>query len=103
MHVGPFIGVGGDVATFVGGLVLAFDALNREKEFGRIRTVTGTALRTGALARLKIDLNGVILTDEDDIERAFIRQSARKAIWGCGFLAVGFLLLLSAHLIELWN
>jgi len=92
----PFVGLFGDGATFAGGLVLALDALHKEREIKDIRRIVST-LKSPVIARLKVEMEGVILTDEDDVQIAFLRRSARKALLGCALLTVGFLALLLAR------
>jgi hypothetical protein len=102
MQAGPIVGLLGDLLTFTGGLLLAWDAVQKEREFERIKKVAA-ALQSPWLARLKVEMEGLIVADEGDVQKAFIRRSARKAAYGCGLLAAGFLLLLAARTIELLN
>jgi hypothetical protein len=100
MDIQPLVGLGGDVSTFVGGFILAWDAVKREREFMRVRELAST-LKDTPFARLKLQLNDIVLVDEHSIERAFIRQSALQAAWGCSFLTIGFVLLLIARILEM--
>jgi hypothetical protein len=50
--------------------------------------------------RLRVVMEGVQITDEDDVERAFLRRSARKAVAGSLLLAAGFIFLLISRLTE---
>ena len=102
MHIHSIIGLLGDLLTFSGGLFLALDAVQKEKEFNKIKRVAA-ALRTPYLAKLKVEIEGLIISDDQDVERAFIRHSARKAVVGCVVLTLGFLLLLAARILEIAN
>ena len=101
MHLTPVIGLLGDSATFAGGLVLALDAARKEREFTRIKKVAA-GIKSPFLAHVKFQTKGgLTLADENDVERVFIHDSARQAVWGCWLLAGGFLLLLGTRLAEL--
>ena len=54
-----------------------------------------------AMKDLTVEIFGVVVKSEQDVERAFIRRSARKAVWGCGLLAIGFLVLVVSRLMEM--
>ena len=101
-HLPTVIGLPGDALTFIGGALLAWDAVQKGKEFDKIRKIAKT-VKEPRLARLRFVLEGIEIStvDESDIERAFIQRSVRKAKWGCGVLAAGFLCLLIARIIEL--
>jgi hypothetical protein len=102
MHLWPIIGLVGDLLTFTGGLLLAIDVAQKEREFSKIKAVS-SSIESPFLAKIKIEMDGIILTDKDDVVRAFIHHSARKAFWGCILLSVGFLFLLSVRISELQN
>ena len=102
VEISPVIGVFGDSATFAGSYWLARDAIKREQEFTRIRNVIARR-KLPSIADLKLDMEGIILSSDDDVERAFIRFSARRAIWGCVLLAIGFFALLLVRVIEFWK
>ncbi|MFZ0821753.1 MAG: hypothetical protein WAM91_16940 [Candidatus Acidiferrales bacterium] len=93
-------GLVGDLLTFVGGLMLTLDAAHKDEEFEKINNVA-KALNSPWMARLKVDMEGIIITDEKDVQHAFIRRSARKAVWGCRILCIGFGLLLLSRALEL--
>jgi hypothetical protein len=99
VHIGQIAGLCGDVLTFAGGMLLAWDAVEKEREFQSIQHVART-LKSPWMARLKVEMNGIILVSENDVEQAFIRRSAKKAKWGCVFLAVGFGFLLVSRILE---
>jgi hypothetical protein len=83
------LGFVGDMLTFVGGMFLGYGALFEEKR--------KNAINTWEDARKK-DLDvGIVMTwygkelkDKDDVEIAVIRKLRWPAVWGAGFLAVGF-------------
>ena len=93
--VSTVLGFLGDFTTFVGGVVLAYEAITREREFHGKRKLTKTL---GALTRVTITHNGVLLTDDKDVELAFIRQTAKRAVIGTIVLTLGFIFLLIARL-----
>jgi uncharacterized membrane protein len=92
------VGLGGDAFTLVGGLLLAWDTVEKEEEVKKIEKIMGTLK---AMTGLRVEIFGVAVKNEQDVVRAFIRRSARKAVWGCGLLAIGFLLLVASRLMEI--
>lgn len=98
----PVIGLFGDLLTFSGGLLLAVDVAQKERDFAQIKNIA-SAVKDPWMARIKVEMEGVILADDKDVERAFIHRSARKAVWGCVFLSCGFLFLLSVRVLEFWK
>ena len=100
MAPGPIIGLFGDVFTFAGGVLLAQDALQKEKEFDKIKRVSA-ALNSPFMAQLHVEVGGVRIWDtKEDVERAFVHLSARKAVWGFRILSGGFLLLIVTRTLE---
>ncbi len=95
----PLFGLVGDALTFAGGLILAFDAARQEKRFKKMRGKVDTFLSPPFL-RLKVVEDGVVLTDEKDVELTFIRHSVRSAKLGSILLAFGFAFLLVTRLLE---
>ncbi|HVB33856.1 MAG TPA: hypothetical protein VNJ52_05715 [Patescibacteria group bacterium] len=85
-------GLIGDLLTVIGSILLAFDAITKEHEFDQIARAT-KLLNASKLCKIRFKDEGVELTDENDVRRALIRRSARKAKWGCILLAIGFILL----------
>jgi hypothetical protein len=101
MEIAPLVGLCGDLLTFSGGLLLAVDVAQKEKDFGRIKKIA-TAITNPFMVRIKVEMDGLIVSDEADVERAFLHRSALKALLGCGLLSLGFLFLLAVRAIELW-
>jgi len=99
-HLHVWIGLGGDALTFLGGAVLALDAVNQEKEARKIRRISRIIGEPG-FKKLVIEIAGTQVQDEGDVEAAFIRRSARIARYGFVILNVGFFLLITSRLIEL--
>jgi len=95
MHMAPIVGLGGDALTFLGGILLAIDATKRERELRRLR-----ALKHPHLARLVIEVDGVVVKSADDLETMYVHRSSKTAVRGCCALAAGFLLLLLARGLE---
>ena len=92
----PLIGLCGDALTFVGGLLLALDTAQKGREFKAIQ-----ALKNPQLARLEVEVDGVVVVAGDSAERIFVHRSARRAVVGCWILSGGFLLLLAARIGEI--
>jgi hypothetical protein len=99
MNAGTVMGFVGDTLTCVGGILLAWDAIHGEREFRRIRKIA-QAIEEKSLARIHVVLEGVQISAESDVERAFIRRSARKALIGSILLAIGFVFLFVARVLE---
>ena len=102
MNIVPWIGVLGDFTTLTGGIVLAWDAINKEREFTHHKAIDAVR-EAKAMGGLIIDVKGVRITDRDDVTRVFVRQTAAQAIWGCCFLVAGFLMLLASRVLEILN
>lgn len=100
MHWGPMLGLAGDALTVCGGLLLAWDTVQKDREVRQVKN-TARAIESPLLKGLPIEIDGVLVVCESDVERAFIRRSARKAAWGCVLLAAGFILLFATRLIEM--
>ncbi|SRR6266446_2960357 len=98
MSPDTILGLAGDSLTFVGGFILALDALLRQKEF-RKRGDLGQTVT--ALKGVRLVQDGIKLVNNDDVELVFIRQSVRRALVGATILTIGFVLLLSARIAEL--
>jgi len=101
--VSTIIGLFGDVLTFAGAVVLAFDAIQKGREFDRIRKIA-KAIKEPRLARLRFVMEGLEISPETadaSVERAFIQRSVSKAKWGCIMLAIGFLCLVTVRAVEL--
>jgi hypothetical protein len=85
----PWLGLFGDTVTFIGGIILAIEAARQHKQFQEIQQMAKT-LTSPQLVHLKVEVEGVLITDHKDIERAYIRHSARRALIGAVALAIGF-------------
>ncbi len=96
----PILGLIGDTLTFAGGTILAWDAARQDKQFRKIRKLAET-LAAPELVHLKVEVEGVVIADEKDIEQAFIRHSARRALVGAITLAVGFGFLFATRWVEI--
>ncbi len=94
------VGLIGDTLTFVGGLILAFDAVNRAREFEKIRRIS-KVLASG-IHRLIVEVEGKTVEEEADIEAVFLRRSARFAAVGFAFLAFGFVGILAYRIMEIY-
>lgn len=100
MEIGPWVGAVGDLITLIGGIVLALDAINKEREFDHHKALDSVREAKG-MGELVIQEKGVMLTDRDAVDRVFIRQTATQAIWGCSLLVGGFFVLLASRVLEI--
>jgi len=96
------VGLIGDVLTLAGGLLLAHDAVGKEKDFEKIRNIA-KVIQEPRLAKIRFVMEGVEISDESNVEKAFIRRSARTAKWGCFILVLGFALLVVSRVIEMFR
>ena len=94
MTLATFLGYAGDSLTFAGGLVLAWDALMRDREFKKQQQLGKTVYE---LKGIRLTSNGIKLTGPDDVERVFIRQSVRRALVGTIIMTIVFILLLCSR------
>lgn len=94
------IGLMGDSLTFFGSSLLAWDALKPEKAFQEEQKVI-TVRRHPALAKLTIEMDGEVLSSDDDIKLVLMHRRAKKARIGYVLLALGFAALLATRLLEL--
>jgi len=94
-----YLGLGGDTLTFVGAMILAIDAVGRQKEFQKIQRTAAT-VRDPLLKKVKFTKDGISLTSHDDVELVFIHRSVKRALCGSVILALGFVCLLLARICE---
>jgi hypothetical protein len=99
MSIGMLLGFIGDSLTFVGGGILALDAVLEERKLQHVNLSIATV---DDLASVKVVLSrqGVQLKTKDDVELSFVRQSVRRAKAALLILTFGFLLLFTACLTE---
>jgi hypothetical protein len=100
------MGVLGDALTFLGALLLAWDAARKDKEFQTI-DATDEALafitrhdkqkRTKLVIRIGDEGNA---PDPRGVQLVFVQESAKRAKWGCYLLAAGFVALLASRMFE---
>jgi hypothetical protein len=98
MELPLWLTVYGDFLSLLGGIVLALEAINKEREYLRHKAVD--AMITSPEGRLVIEIGAERLEGADAFAHLSNRRTAKHAIWGCALLVSGFLLLLSAHLLE---
>jgi hypothetical protein len=96
----PGLGLVGDLLTFVGGFILAWDAAREEAHFRRLRGWAET-FSSPQLVQLEVELGGIRIKSERDVELSFIRRSAKHAALGAGVLVLGFGLLLASRAVEI--
>jgi len=97
MSASTIWGLLGDSLSFLGALILALDALWREREFIRQKKL----LRMVETLRVRLTLDGIELVDGESTHLVFIRQSVRRSIWGASILTSGFICLLVARIVEI--
>lgn len=88
MDISRTIGFFADTFTFSGAVILAVDAFIRERDFSRQKDLISMVK---SFARVRFVVEGIELIDENSTALVFIRQSARRALWGTIILAVGFI------------
>ena len=93
------LGFIGDFLTFAGGVVLAVDAALEEQKLKKMRAWIET-IEAPELAQVILSRQGIQLKTKDEVERSFIRQSARHAKIGMIVLSIGFLFLFSSRISE---
>lgn len=89
----------GNVISFLGGVVLALETVAREREVRKIHKVA-RMFEAPELTKLKYEVNGIVISDERDLEIAHLRVSKRRAYWGLAMLITGFVLVVIAELIK---
>jgi hypothetical protein len=99
MQIGAILGLVGDLFTFMGAVILAFDAISKQREYLRLKNIEST-IQSKALSNLTLELDGVLIKDKDDVARAFVHTSAGKTVVGCLVLMTGFLFLLFSRLLD---
>jgi hypothetical protein len=101
MPIAPFyLGLAGDTLTFLGGMILAINAIGKQKEFRKIQS-TAAAVSDPLLAKVRFTSEGVSLTNHEDVELVFIRRSVKRAVWGTVVITLGFVCLLLARIYEI--
>jgi hypothetical protein len=91
------LGFLGDATTLAGGITLAWEAITREKEFVD-KKKWGKTVRV--LKQARLTRNGVILSDDEHVDLAFIRQSAKRAVVGTVILTIGFVFLFLSRICD---
>jgi len=94
------VGLVGDGLTLIGGFLLGLDALRKGADFKEVQSL----IRAGhdpRLAKIRLVLNGVELSSESGAEKAVIRGSAWRAIWGCAALFLGFAVAACSRIMEI--
>lgn len=92
MSGATWFGFAGDSLTFLGGLLLAIDAVDAERRFRRLRQWIKT-IEDPEIEGVKLTMRDVLLRSAEDVELAFIRKSAKLALAGAIVLTTGFVAL----------
>jgi hypothetical protein len=90
------LGLLGDSLTLCGSILLAWDALERVRN-----SEDNVKAAVKRLKGLRIEIDNGLVQNSEDVARVFIERAKNRAIWGCGFLAAGFLCLAIHRIIEL--
>lgn len=85
--------------SFVGGVILALDALNKEREFNKIKKIT-RVVTSQKFQTLTVEVEGEVVKDGQDVDLTFLRRSVRLARIGFSLVAVGFLFLMASRMVE---
>ena len=94
------LGLPFDVLSFAGGVILTLDALNKEREFKKIKKISRVVTSAG-FQTLTVEVEGEVVKGEQDVEVTFLRRSVRWARIGFGFVATGFLFLMASRMAEI--
>jgi hypothetical protein len=100
LHI--YLGLPGDVLSFVGGVILALDALNKEREFNKIKKIT-RVITSPKFQTLTVEVEGEVVKDGQDVDLTFLRRSVRLARIGFSLVAVGFLFLMASRMVEIFG
>ncbi len=98
LHI--YLGLPGDILSFAGGVILALDALNKEREFNKIKKIT-RVVTSQKFQTLTVEVEGDVVKDGQDVDLTFLRSSVRLARIGFSLVAVGFLFLMASRMNEL--
>ncbi len=101
-HVAHWIGTIGELLNFIGALVLALDLFLRRKEPSErkgLNQMRQWAEKYGVSAVYENVSVGV----SDFTEKVLGRRACRLGYWGIGFMALGFLSLVTYHLIAIYH
>lgn len=97
MPASIYWGLVGDFLSFLGALILALDALLREREFAQQKKLLEMIK---VLKEVRLTLRGIELADEESAKLVFIRLSVLRSLWGAAILTGGFVCLLVARILE---
>jgi len=95
------LGLLGDAITFMGAILLA---LGEAGEEARAREIEGAATTYKAFPELKklvIEIEGVIINNEEDVEFAVAHRFSRRARTGAWIVAGGFVFLFISRILEI--
>jgi hypothetical protein len=100
MHWPIIFGFAGDALTFLGGFLLARDAILKEREFKDLRKLVKAM---NILKNVVLTMDDVKLNDEDSANLVFIRQSVKRSKLGTIILTAGFVGLFLSRLCEVMH
>jgi hypothetical protein len=100
MEMKDWTGIVGDFLTFVGGIILARDAVLAVEHFNREENTLNTVEKLGLEVPLKSN-DKHPLQNSDDVRRMYLRLLAKGARRGALLLAVCYLFLLVTRVLEI--
>ena len=102
MELGPLILWIGNGVSFGAGVLLAVETVLRERELRKILKVA-KMFKSPELTKLKYEVNGIVISDDRDLQLAHLRLSSKRARLGLVFLVIGFLLIVAGELLRSSN
>jgi hypothetical protein len=100
MEMKDWTGIIGDFLTFVGGIILARDAILAVGHFSKEENTLNTVEKLGRQVPLE-SKDKHPLQNSDDVRRMYLRLLAKGARRGALVLAVGYLFLLVTRVLEI--
>jgi hypothetical protein len=94
-------GLVGDTVTFIGAVLLARGEAGEEARAREIEGTTTTYKTSPELKKLVIEIEGLIIKREEDVEFAVTHRFSRRAGMGAWIIAGGFVLLLISRILEI--
>jgi hypothetical protein len=101
-HIAHWIGTIGELLNFIGALVLARDLFLRRRESAEIERLDLIG-QWGRKHGLSAEYKNISIGAPDFTERVRGRRASLLGYWGMGFLALGFLSLVSYHLVAIYH
>jgi hypothetical protein len=94
------VGLLGDGITFTGAYILAKREAGEKDRTQEVLATVHAIEHFPELGRLKLEIDGIVIANKDDVEIAVAQRSSRQALWGKRILAIGFFFIFVARLLE---